>query len=91
MIRMYLVSQGGKWRVTLYPDKETQRPLFEDADLLTQDFRVKWFAMQYAVKTAKQIFAQHGRPVSLLIQGKNGLWQEERTYPRSEDPSETPG
>lgn len=32
-----------------------------------------------------------GAPVSLKIKGRDGKVQEERTYPRSADPAETPG
>lgn len=58
----------------------------------TEDFRTKFFAVRHAVSLAKELVRD--RPlttVSLMIQRRDGRWQEERTYPRSRDPRRSKG
>lgn len=55
-----------------------------------KEFRFKFMAVLEARRVAKS-HATRAAPVSLRIKGRNGRYQSERTYPRSADPSRTPG
>lgn len=49
----------------------------------------KFFAIRYAVSHAKRLHELGGETVSVVIQKKNGRFQEERTF--GHDPARSPG
>lgn len=53
-------------------------------------FRTQQAAIEAATGVARSMGLPEA-PVSLKIKGRDGKVQEERTYPRSADPQETPG
>lgn len=59
--------------------------------IVDEPFFLKMMAMPYAIRVSRELHEKTGRTVSLMVQKKNGRWQEERTYSRSGDPRRTPG
>lgn len=81
MIRIEVAPDGPKgWYVDIDYGDLGHRELF----------RFKFFAVLHARALAKNE-AVHGRTVSLKIKDKRGRYQEERTYPRSADPTRSKG
>ncbi len=80
MTRIEVGPDGKKWRLSV------------DFGSIgyAEDFRFKFMALLEARRVAKA-HATPATPVSLRIKDRRGRYQEERTYPRSADPRETPG
>lgn len=85
MIKLYLLRKRPGWVVVFSHDAPP------DFVPRKENFRIKLFAQMYAIRLAKETVARTGNPISLLIMGKDGQWVEERTYPRSADPTGSPG
>lgn len=79
MNRVTVAPNKGRWRVTVDYDVQGY----------AQDHRFKFMAVRAARAVAMK--GTHADPVSLLIKNKYGMFQEERTYPRSADPLRSKG
>lgn len=77
-------------RVTVSPNKGRWRVSVDYGDVgFTQDHRFKFLAVCAA--RAEAMKGTRDNPTSLLIKNKAGMFQEERTYPRSADPARSRG
>lgn len=76
--KMEVTFSRGRWNVYL------------DGAIQSWCFTKKSEAVAYARARARKM-ATPERGVSLRIKNKNGRYSEERTYPRSLDPTRTPG
>lgn len=77
MQNYHLVNDGEKWKLEK-PHAQRASETYEEQTKLE------------AVKDAADYVAQHGGG-SLKIHNLDGTIQEERTYPRSQDPTRSPG
>jgi hypothetical protein len=73
----YVVKSGAKWE-TKYTGQTT-----------TYSYDTQAAAMTHAVGAAKSYHEKTGKPSGVRVQGRDNLWQDERSY--GNDPFPPPG